>query len=261
VPAGRAPGGVGCAVLPAGPSCSARRLPLLFTAGFIAGCGGYAGADASRASSGGDVSTDSSVSTGGDGVAAVGPVGSSGGDATATASGGSSGSASLLPINHRPEEVACPRERGPGHASVVRDCTQDSECTDGMNGRCISPNVLGPLGGSFCSYDTCFADADCPVNEPCECRESPTSSTPNFCVTGSNCRIDSDCGPGGFCSPSLFYVDSTVSGSPVSGQGFARSGYFSAIAPWAPRLSPRYPAARAAGSARPAGVSGTPLGP
>jgi hypothetical protein len=116
--------------------------------------------------------------------------------------------------------MACPEERGPGHAPVVRDCTEDSECTEGLNGRCISPNVLGPLGGSGCSYDTCFSDSDCSENVPCQCRRSAEDSFPNYCVTGSNCRLDSDCGPGGFCSPSLLDIDSSIYG------GAAEFGYF-----------------------------------
>ena len=30
------------------------------------------------------------------------------------------------------------------------------------------------------------------------------STMPNYCVSGSDCRVDADCGPGGFCSPSQF---------------------------------------------------------
>jgi hypothetical protein len=130
------------------------------------------------------------------------------------------------PADHRPEDVVCPEERGPGSADIVMDCTLDSECTDGMNGRCISPNVVGPSGGSRCSYDACFSDADCPAGEPCKCRESAASNAPNYCVTGGNCRTDSDCGAGGFCSPSLFHIDSSVDGQPTSGSGFASFGYF-----------------------------------
>ena len=136
------------------------------------------------------------------------------------ASGGSGGDSTTVPTDHRTEDVACPEERGPGSANVVRDCTQDSDCTEGMNGRCISPNVLGPSGGSFCSYDTCFSDSDCSMNEPCRCRQSAADTAPNYCVAGSNCRIDSDCGPEGFCSPSLLDIDSSISGGP------AEFGYF-----------------------------------
>jgi hypothetical protein len=199
-------------------------VPLLFFAGSMAGCGG-AVTGASGGSSGGDVRTVASSSTVGDDVAAIGlggssggdaattaPGGSSGGDAATTASGGSGGGLSPVPTDHRLQDVECPQERGPGSADIAGDCTQDSDCTEGMNGRCISPNVVGPLGRSRCSYDHCFSDSDCPGNEPCRCRPSAADNAPNYCVTGSNCRTDSDCGPGGFCSPSLVGIDSSIEG-------------------------------------------------
>ena len=141
------------------------------------------------------------------------------GNAVDHALGDASGGPNPIPTDHRLQDVACPEERGPGSANVVRDCTQDSECTEGMNGRCISPNVLGSLGGSSCSYDTCFGDSDCPLNEPCRCRQSAADNAPNYCVARKNCRIDSDCGPRGFCSPSLLGIDSSIIGS-------AEFGYF-----------------------------------
>ncbi len=190
-------------------------IPLLLLAGSIGGCRGEV-TDASGGASGGNVLTDASSSTAG--VAGIGFGGSSGGDAGITASGGSNAGRSTVPTDHRPQEVACPLERGPGHVDVVGDCTRDSDCTDGTNGRCISPNVLGPSGGSRCSYDGCFSDSDCPANQPCRCRPSAADNARNYCPAGSNCRIDSDCGPGGFCSPSLLGL-----GSPVGGGSF---GYF-----------------------------------
>src|ERR1019366_7403625 len=49
----------------------------------------------------------------------------------------------------------------------------------------------------------CSAGSDCGVGVPCDCRTSPTDFSNSWCVSGSNCAIDSDCGPGGYCSPSL----------------------------------------------------------
>jgi hypothetical protein len=40
---------------------------------------------------------------------------------------------------------------------------------------------------------------------PCSCRESATSSSANFCISGSHCAVDADCGPNGYCSPSTFH--------------------------------------------------------
>jgi hypothetical protein len=132
---------------------------------------------------------------------------------------GSTGGQSAVPADHRAEAVACPEERGPGSATIVGECTRDSDCTDGINGRCITPNVVGPSGGSRCDYDTCFSDADCPSSQPCRCRRSAADSSPNYCLVESSCRIDSDCGPGGFCSPSLLHIDGSI-------QGGGSFGYF-----------------------------------
>ena len=192
---------------------NAWAVSLVCLSEIIAGCGGHGLASASGGSSGG-------------GAAGAVSGGSSGGEVAGAVSGGSSGVRSSVATNHRPEKVACPQERGPGKASVIKDCSQDSDCTDGTNGRCISPNIMGPLGGSSCSYDRCLSDEDCSANEPCKCRESAALNTPNFCVVGSNCRIDSDCGAAGFCSPSLFYIDSAIYGTSTSGSGSATFGYF-----------------------------------
>jgi hypothetical protein len=196
----------------------------------IAGCSnGAVSASGGSGGSGGSGAGDTAIAGSSgklEGQAGTTGLAGSGAAGAANASAGSTHVLSSVPTNHRPEDAECPRERGPGRASVVRDCTQDSDCTQGTNGRCISPNVVGPLGGSSCTYDTCFSGSDCPTNEPCRCRESAASNIPNVCVTGSNCRIDSDCGPGGFCSPSLFYLDSSISGSPTSGSGYATFGYF-----------------------------------
>jgi Cys-rich repeat protein len=46
----------------------------------------------------------------------------------------------------------------------------------------------------------CSDDAACPSGETCACHGSAYSSGGNTCVPG-NCRVDSDCGAGGYCSP------------------------------------------------------------
>jgi len=120
---------------------------------------------------------------------------------------------SRAPLMHRPVSAVCPSERAPktpdpvsacpdGGASpmLICDCTSDSDCTEGTNGRCgrwIPPPVLA------CSYDECFQDSDCEGGALCGCRPSSSSSAPNVCVKGGNCTVDSDCGPGGYCSPSV----------------------------------------------------------
>ena len=66
----------------------------------------------------------------------------------------------------------------------------------GADGRCLTTKVAARL--NYCSYDTCFTDADC-GGKVCTCRESPSDA--NSCQAG-NCKLDADCGPGGYCSPS-----------------------------------------------------------
>ncbi|HEY3352111.1 MAG TPA: hypothetical protein VGQ83_02595 [Polyangia bacterium] len=118
-----------------------------------------------------------------------------------------------VPLHHRPASPVCPRARAattPTQVSacpdggvspmLICDCTMDSDCTSGPNGRCgqwIPPPVLA------CTYDECFQDSDCAGGAPCACRPSSASSAPNACVGGGNCTVDSDCGPGGYCSPSV----------------------------------------------------------
>lgn len=118
-----------------------------------------------------------------------------------------------VPLQHRPTSSVCPSARasatptpvstcpdGGVSPMLICDCTMDSDCTSGPNGRCgrwIPPPVFE------CTYDECFQDSDCDGGVPCECRPSSASSAPNVCVGGGNCRVDSDCGPGGYCSPSV----------------------------------------------------------
>jgi len=68
----------------------------------------------------------------------------------------------------------------------------------GANARCIPFN--GGPAGCQCTYDACFHDNDC-TGDTCACHGAPyMGGGGNRCVPG-NCHIDSDCGPGGYCSP------------------------------------------------------------
>ena len=113
------------------------------------------------------------------------------------------GGSTTAPRVHREAGTPCPTQRGPGDffASFQEDCASDSECSAGANGRCMAP--LGGAAVNQCTYDTCYSDADCD-NAACDCRSAPGSSDPNRCLTG-NCRVDSDCGPRGYCSPSVAF--------------------------------------------------------
>jgi hypothetical protein len=115
------------------------------------------------------------------------------------------------PQNHRAAGEACPSQRGPGtlppcdfDAGPPPACLSDTDCTAGTNGRCQHPDLTPAQCIVACSYDECASDSDCPSGVPCACRTSATDSTANTCVTGSQCRVDSDCASG-YCSPSSGY--------------------------------------------------------
>jgi hypothetical protein len=45
-------------------------------------------------------------------------------------------------------------------------------------------------------------DTDCATGQACACHGSPYEGGKGNTCTGGNCRIDGDCGAGGYCSPS-----------------------------------------------------------
>jgi hypothetical protein len=147
------------------------------------------------------------------GGVAVGPVdagsdGSSGSSGSGSTSGSSSGV--RVPVNHRPDDSQCstprsPGDCGPGGSSSSSgappgQCSADSDCTAGQDGRCVNAIDL-PL--CTCSYDACVHDSDCGPGRTCACHGSDYGGVQgNACVTG-DCRVDADCGAGGYCSPTL----------------------------------------------------------
>jgi hypothetical protein len=70
-----------------------------------------------------------------------------------------------VPLNHRPTPACCPSQRGPGPScvtticasqpypsGVAAGCSSDSQCTDGVNGRCFPfEGLVGPGGCSTTS--------------------------------------------------------------------------------------------------------------
>lgn len=107
------------------------------------------------------------------------------------------------PRVHRASGSACPADRPASNCAVTGgppvSCTADTECTSGTNGRCVG----NAHDGCRCSYDTCQRDSDCTSGGPCGCRLSGRGSAgANVCL-GGNCATDSQCGPCGFCSPTL----------------------------------------------------------
>lgn len=126
-----------------------------------------------------------------------------------------------VPKNHRASAMTCDMTRPPGitsseggapDAGFPGQCNQDSDCTMGTNGRCGYSRI-----GKECSYDTCFSDAQCTNGGVCVCRSGGgTNHCAGNSMTAGSCRIDSDCGPKGYCSPS---ADSC-------GPSYGTKGYF-----------------------------------
>jgi hypothetical protein len=204
---------------------------LVFTVA-AAGCSGGRGLRTSAAGGTPGSAAGTTGTTGGN----TDTTGGSGGGATTVTTGGTTGGPSTalhpqdggvdavppadasrdtsvrIPLLHRPAGSTCPSERAPGAldcrcpgsdggcSCVQGNCSQDSDCTAGVNGRCLLANA--PFLYVGCTYDTCFSDSDCSPQEPCACRASASSTIENYCLVGSNCRVDTDCGPGGYCSPS-----------------------------------------------------------
>jgi hypothetical protein len=124
------------------------------------------------------------------------------------------------PLTHRDAGTDCPRDRAedagsPPFSSLPfpgNTCAHNADCTAGQNGRCLSePNYGAPdpvtgqeiaYNETYCSYDDCFVDSDCGLRVPCDCRIQNIYGAPNVCLLGSNCALDSDCQPPGFCSRS-----------------------------------------------------------
>ncbi|HEY5242574.1 MAG TPA: hypothetical protein VIJ22_13940 [Polyangiaceae bacterium] len=109
-----------------------------------------------------------------------------------------------VPKEHRANAVSCPTARGAGNGTTLdagpsAACSEDSDCTMGDNGRCL---LIDWGFTPACSYDDCYGDSDCPGNVACACRASASDGAANVCASGSGCRLDSDCGPCGYCSPS-----------------------------------------------------------
>jgi len=87
---------------------------------------------------------------------------------------------------------------GDGGTSVGSDgigCMFDSECTSGVNGRCEYGHQV-----TVCTYDECTTASDCKAGELCLCGSGSPTRSANTCLP-SNCDVDSECGPGGYCSP------------------------------------------------------------
>ncbi len=159
-----------------------------------------------------------SGSAGGAGAAGSdsGSAGSAGTGSGGGGGGGAAGAVGRVPAVHRvaatacpvfapPAMTTCPFASAPGLDVPAGWCNSVSDCTSGKDGLC-QPSINGPW--CSCTYDACFADADCPGDALCLCSGVYSSNT---CVTAS-CHVDADCGPGGYCSPVVDGCSSQVLG-------------------------------------------------
>jgi len=119
-------------------------------------------------------------------------------------SGSGSSSAGRVAANHRASDAQCGLQVPAGDCmeGTGSACQNDSQCSGtGVNGRCITR--VGNVAGCVCTSDTCSDDSACSTGQTCACHGSPyTFGTGNTCVPGG-CRVDSDCGTDGYCSPSF----------------------------------------------------------
>jgi hypothetical protein len=179
-------------------ACSGRALESgAESAGSAGSSESTAGASGAGASSGAAGASAGTSPGGGSGVAGASP------------HAGAGGASLHEPENHRASAVACDHTRSSNESGAPADqdggfvtCHSHADCTEGENGRC-SGNVHD---GWQCTYDSCFADSDCPSaasgeSRSCGC-EGGFRSDNNVCLSG-NCRVDADCGQGGYCSPTL----------------------------------------------------------
>lgn len=114
---------------------------------------------------------------------------------------------------HRAVAAACDSASAPGVGTPGAGgaCDRDSDCKGGRNGRCM-PKLGMSATGNECEYDACFSDAECKSGETCTCGIREPWPARHRCQP-SNCRVDRDCGPKGFCSPSKHALASkTVEG-------------------------------------------------
>jgi hypothetical protein len=105
-----------------------------------------------------------------------------------------------VPAKHRAAPATCDGVRPATEPTNVPDsgfgqCAKNADCTAGRNGRCVWARA-----GLVCTYDQCTTDGECGKNV-CEC--SGGMAATDVCLGEGNCRVDDDCGAGGYCSPTL----------------------------------------------------------
>jgi hypothetical protein len=148
----------------------------------------------------------SNGSGGGAGTAVSGSAGASSAGVTGSeGDGGQNGGAGVFgraPALHRPGGLICPPRDVPDNLCAFPTrtpdapdaCLSNADCVEnGRSGTCTS---TAGMTACQCSYDLCTSDGDC-HGGACLCESLFIG---NVCV-GGGCRVDADCGVGGFCSP------------------------------------------------------------
>lgn len=130
-------------------------------------------------------------------------VGAEGGDTGGQDDEGAVVAAGRVPKRHRPTAAACEVSRPPttpvaadaGGDDSLYKCRSDADCTAGKEGRCTH---FPPGEYHECTYATCTGDSDCANGKICECNVPYVTTA---CLPTSDCHVDADCGPSGYCSP------------------------------------------------------------
>ncbi len=115
------------------------------------------------------------------------------------------------PLDHRPSDPACSLGAPLGSLTTGGSCDATADCTPAPHVACIP---YEEAGASFCNYDACEVDTDCPDGGICICATATDGTTvpttPNTCLAAGNCRIDADCPTVPYCSPSSTGCSTTV---------------------------------------------------
>jgi hypothetical protein len=102
----------------------------------------------------------------------------------------------IPPQYHRPVAVACNTSGGrpfiawPDGGSIA--CAVNADCK----------TTGGYCRGGLCRDDECLMDSDCPTGFACHCGGAGIVDPSNRCFP-TGCRVDADCGDGGYCAPSF----------------------------------------------------------
>ena len=77
----------------------------------------------------------------------------------------------------------------------------DCKMADGFGGLVVGTCTAAEV----CDYDACTTDATCPdATNVCICQgQTPGDGKFGSVCIQANCHVDTDCGPSGFCSPSI----------------------------------------------------------